>query len=144
VVHRESRSSARKVSSGISYKPFGEATARRASVVVSSQHTDPDERSTKRANQWATSKQLSSHDTGSGHFRHTLNYSSTASQAEDSERIISELRREIHDLRQEARDRSPTKERPRNRVNVSKRKNLEYSTWSLNLRCEDFAKTSCS
>ena len=144
VVHRESRSSARKVSFGTSYKPSGEATVRRASVVASSQHTDPDERSARRVDQWATSKELGSHKTGSGNVWRTLNYSSIASQAEDSERIISELCREIHDLRQKARNRSPVKERLRNRVNASKRKIPEHSTWSLNSRSEDFSKTSCS
>ena len=41
-------------------------------------------------------------------------------------RIISELRREIDDLRREARDRSSAKERLRNRVNLSQRKALGY------------------
>ena len=41
-------------------------------------------------------------------------------------RIISELRREIDDLRREARDRSSAKERPRNRVNLSQRKAPGY------------------
>ena len=45
---------------------------------------------------------------------------------EDSARIIFELRREIDDLRREARDRSPTKERPRNRMNLSQRKIPRY------------------
>ncbi len=48
------------------------------------------------------------------------------SRAEDNERIISELRREVDDLRREARNRFPVKERPKNRVNLSKRKALEY------------------
>ena len=99
VVHRESRSSARKVSSGTSYKPSREATVKKALVVASSQHTNPDERSARRADQWATSKELSSHNTSLGNVQCTLNYSSTASRAEGSERIISELQREIYDLR---------------------------------------------
>jgi hypothetical protein len=104
VIRRVSRSSARTTTSGTSYRPFGEVAAGRTSIVASSQHTGPYERSAMRADQWATSKELGSHKTGLGHVRHTLNYSSTGSWAEDSERIISELRREIHDLRQEARD----------------------------------------
>jgi hypothetical protein len=67
-----------------------------------------------------------------------------ASRAKDSERIISELRREIHDLKQEAGGRSPAKERLRNRVNASKRKNPEHTTLSHNSRSEDFSETSCS
>uniref|UniRef100_A0A2N9FPQ4 Uncharacterized protein n=1 Tax=Fagus sylvatica TaxID=28930 RepID=A0A2N9FPQ4_FAGSY len=91
------------------------ATAGRASVVALSQHTNPNERSFGRTDQWATSKELGSLNSGRGNARCSLNYSSTASQAEDSERIISELRREIHDLRQEVRGRSPAKKRPRNK-----------------------------
>ena len=154
VVQRESRSSAWNVSfemsykpswhTETSYKPSEEATMRRASVVASSQHTGPDERSARKTDQWARLKELDSHNTSLGNVRRTLNYSSTASRAEDNKRIISELCREIHDLRQEVRNRSPTKERPRNRVNASKRKNPKYSTWSFNSRSEDFAETSCS
>ena len=128
----------------MSYKPSEGATTGRASVVASSQHTDPNERSARRTDQWATSKELSSHNSGMGNARLSLNYSSTASRAEDSERIISELRQEIRDLRKEARSRSPAKEKPRNRVNASKRKNLEHSTLSLNLRSEAFSETSYS
>ena len=47
---------------------------------------------------------------------------------DDSERITSKLRTEVNDLRQEVRDRSPAKERLRNRVNLSKRKDPEYSS----------------
>uniref|UniRef100_A0A2N9F9V4 Reverse transcriptase domain-containing protein n=1 Tax=Fagus sylvatica TaxID=28930 RepID=A0A2N9F9V4_FAGSY len=109
VVHRESKISAQKVSSEtsfkpswhieVSYKPSEEATAGRASIVASSQHTDPNDRSFGRTDQWATSKELGSYNSGRGNARFGLNYSSTASQAEDSERIISELRREIRDLK---------------------------------------------
>ncbi len=144
VVHRESRSSTRKVSSRTSYRPSRETTASKTSAMASSQHTDPDERSARRANRWATSNELGSYNIGLGDIRRILNYPSTGSQAEDSERIISELCREIHDLRQEARNRSLAKERPRNRVNVSKRNNPEYSSWSLNSRSENYAETSCS
>ena len=99
VLQRESKSSTQKTSSETSYKPSEGATARRASVVASSQHTNPNERSFGRTDQWATSKELGSLNSGRGNARCSLNYSSTASQAEDSERIISELHREIHDLR---------------------------------------------
>ena len=164
VVQRESKSSTQKVSSETSYKPSWRteasykpswhtetsykpsegAIAGRASVVASSQHTDPNNRSFGRTDQWATSKELGSHDSSRGNARRSLNYSFAASRAEDSERIISELRRKIRDLKQEVRDRSPAKERSRNRVNASKRKNPEHSTSSLNLRSEDIAETSCS
>ena len=144
VVHRESRSSTRKFSSRTSYRPSRETTASRTSAMASSQHTDPNERSARRANRWATSNELGSYNTSLGDIRHTLNYPSTGSRAEDSERIISQLCWEIHDLRQEARNRSPAQERPRNRVNVSKRNNPEYSSWSPNSRSENYAETSCS
>jgi hypothetical protein len=114
VVQRESRSSARRVSSKTlykpswrtetSYKPSDEAIAGRASVVASSQHTNPNERLARRTDRWATSKELGSHKKGSGSVRCTLNYSSTASRVEESESIILELCREIHDLRQESRN----------------------------------------
>ena len=154
VVQWESKSSAQKVyfetsykpswRTETSYKPSEGATAGKASVVASSQHTDPNERSARRTDQWATSKELGSHNSSMRNAWRSLNCSSTASQAEDSERIISELRQEIRDLRQEARSRSPAKERPRNRVNALKRKNLEHSTLSLNSRSEDFSETSYS
>ena len=144
VIHRVSRSLARSASSGTSYKPSREATAGRTLVVASSQHTDPYERSARRIDQWATSNELGSHNTGSWHVRRTLNYSSTGSRVKDNERIISELRREIHDLRQEARNRSPVKERSRNKVNLSKRKNLEYSFRSPDSHTDDCVETSSS
>ena len=122
-----------------SYKFSDEAIAGGASVVASSQHTDPNDRSFERTDRWATSKELGSHNFDRGNARRSLKYSSTASQAEDSERIISQLCREICDLKLEARGRSLAKERPRNRVNASKRKNPEH-----NSRGEDFSETSCS
>uniref|UniRef100_A0A2N9IWV9 Integrase catalytic domain-containing protein n=1 Tax=Fagus sylvatica TaxID=28930 RepID=A0A2N9IWV9_FAGSY len=135
VVQRESKSSTQKISSKMSYKPSrrtktsyksswhieasyklsDEATVGGASVVASSQHTDPNDKSFGRTDRWATSKELGSHNSDRGNARGSLKYSSTASQAEDSERIISKLRREIRDLKQETRGRSPAKERPRNR-----------------------------
>uniref|UniRef100_A0A2N9EWG8 Uncharacterized protein n=1 Tax=Fagus sylvatica TaxID=28930 RepID=A0A2N9EWG8_FAGSY len=119
VVQRESKSSAKKVSSETSYKPSWRtetsyklsegATVRRASVVASSQHTDPNERSIRRTDQWAKSKELGSHNSGMGNARRSLNYSSTASRAKANERIILELRQEIRDLRQEAKKSIPSK-----------------------------------
>ena len=98
VLQRESKSSTQKTSSETSYKPSWctetsyksseGATAGRASVVASSQHTDLNERSARRTDQWATSKELGSHNSGMGNARRNLNYSSTASRAEDSEQII--------------------------------------------------------
>jgi hypothetical protein len=159
VVQQESKSSAKTISSETSYKPSwrtetsykpswhievsyklsDEATAGGASVVASSQHTDPNGRSFGRTDRWATSKELGSHNSDRGNAQRSLKYSSTASRAEDSERIISELRREIRNLRQEARGRSPAKERPRNRVNALKRKNPKHNSCG-----EDFSETSCS
>uniref|UniRef100_A0A2N9FM36 Uncharacterized protein n=1 Tax=Fagus sylvatica TaxID=28930 RepID=A0A2N9FM36_FAGSY len=149
VVQRESKSSARKISSEMpygpswrteaSYKLSDETTTGGASVVASSQHTDPNDRSFGRTNRWGESKEFSSHNFDRGNARRSLKYSSTASRAEDSEKIIFELRREIWDLKQEVRGRSPAKERPRNRVNALKRKNTGHNSCG-----EDFSKTSCS
>ncbi len=151
---RESRSPAQRVSSETLYKPswpietpyetFEGATAGRASARAPPQHTDPNEGSVRRRNQGATSKDLGSHYSDRKNVWRGLKYSSITSRTEDSERIISELRREIRDLKQEARSRSPAKERPRNRVNASKRKNPEYSTLPLNSHNEDFSETSSS
>ena len=148
-VVRESTSSAQKVSSGTSYKHSQHtetsrknsvgAIARRATIAISSQHTDPNEGSTTRADQGATSKEPNSHNSDKGDARRSLKYTSTTSWTEDSQRIISELRREIHDLKQEERGRSLTKERPRNRVNASKRKNPRHDSHG-----EDFSETFCS
>uniref|UniRef100_A0A2N9GCP2 Integrase catalytic domain-containing protein n=1 Tax=Fagus sylvatica TaxID=28930 RepID=A0A2N9GCP2_FAGSY len=83
-----------------SHKTFEGATAGRASVVASSQHTDLNEGSARRADQGAISKEPGSHSSDRGNARRSLKYTSTASRAEDSERVISELRREIYDLKQ--------------------------------------------
>uniref|UniRef100_A0A2N9H0K6 Retrotransposon gag domain-containing protein n=1 Tax=Fagus sylvatica TaxID=28930 RepID=A0A2N9H0K6_FAGSY len=157
-VQRESKSSAQKISSEtpykpswhtetsykpswyteVSYKTSGEATIGGTSIVASSQHTDPNDRSFGRTDRWGESKKFGSHNSDRGNARRSLKFSSTASQAKDSEKIISELRREIHNLNQEARGYSPAKERPRNRVNASKRKNPGHSS-----RGEDLSETSC-
>uniref|UniRef100_A0A2N9FFW9 Integrase catalytic domain-containing protein n=1 Tax=Fagus sylvatica TaxID=28930 RepID=A0A2N9FFW9_FAGSY len=127
-----------------SHKLSKGAAAGGASVSASSQHTDPNDRSFGRNDRWEQSKELGLHKSDRGNAWHNLKYSSTASQFEDSERVISALRREVRDLRLQARDQSPAKERPRNKVNASKRKNPEHSITSLNLRGKNFAKNSCS
>lgn len=77
--------------------------------------------------QWIAPTDCETQGEGSSNVRWTLNHSTEVeSQAEDNERIISELRREVEDLKREARNRSPAKERPRNRVNLSRQKNFEY------------------
>uniref|UniRef100_A0A2N9GJR4 RNase H type-1 domain-containing protein n=1 Tax=Fagus sylvatica TaxID=28930 RepID=A0A2N9GJR4_FAGSY len=153
-VVRESGSPTQRVSSETSYKPSWctetpyetseRATARRASVMAPPHHSDPNEGSARRRDQGATSKDLGSHNSDKRNARRGLKYSSTTSRTEDSERIISELHREIRDLKQEARSGSPAKERPRTRVNASNRKNPEYSTLPINSRNEDFSETSSS
>jgi hypothetical protein len=112
-VVRESRSPAQRVFSETLYKPSWRtetpyetsegAIAGRASVMAPPQHTDPNEGSVRRRDQGATSKDLGSHSSDGGNARRELKYSSTTSRTEDSERIISELRQEIRDLKQEAR-----------------------------------------
>ena len=120
-VVRESRSPAQRDSSETLYKPSWctetsyetseGATAGKASAMAPPQHTDPNEGSVRRRDQGATSKDLGSHNSGRGDARHGLKYSSTTSRTEDSERIISKLRREIRDLKQEVRSRSPAKKK---------------------------------
>ena len=120
VVRLPSRSSAREASSGSSYKPSRGDTQVRTSVATSSQHTDPREDSDRHISHWVAHTDRGTRGEVSGNVRRTSNYSTTMQlQTKDSARIISELRREIDDLRREAQDRSPTKERPRNRVNLS-------------------------
>uniref|UniRef100_A0A2N9FA17 Uncharacterized protein n=1 Tax=Fagus sylvatica TaxID=28930 RepID=A0A2N9FA17_FAGSY len=58
-----------------------------------------------------------------------LKYTSGTSQTEDSQRIIANLRQEVSDLKREARGWTPIKEKPRNRVNASKRGYPEYSNY---------------
>jgi hypothetical protein len=96
-------------------------------MATSSQHTDPREDSDHRVSHWVAYTDCGTRGEDSGNVWRTLNYSTTVElRAEDSARIISELCREIDDLRREARDRSPAKERPRNRVNLSQRKAPRY------------------
>ena len=127
IVRLPSRSSAQEPSSGSSYRPSRGETQVWASAATSSQHTDPQEGSAQHISNRVASIARGVRGEGSGNVRWTLNYSTTeGSRAEDNARIISELRREIDDLKKEARDRSPAKERPRNRVNLSQRKDPGY------------------
>jgi hypothetical protein len=150
----ETASSSLRVSSGMSYRPsrdFGapqensnEAAARRASVVAPPQHTNPKEGSARKADEGATSRKLGHNQPNRGDARRSLNYSTKSSQTQDSQKLIAKLRREIHDLRQEARGQIPTKERPTKKTHASKRQNPEYPTQTRSSRNEDFSETSSS
>jgi hypothetical protein len=105
-------------------------------VMAPLQHTDPNDGSVRRADRGATSKKLGSNRSGRKNVRRSLNYSNATSRTEDSAIIISRLRREILDLKQGRRSQSTPKERPRNKVNASKRRH--------DSRCEDFSETSWS
>ena len=96
---RESRSPAQKGSSKTLYEPSWPTetpyetsegtTAGRASARAPPQHTDPKEGSVKRRDQGETSK--GSHNPGRKNVHRGLKYSSTTSQIEDSQRVISSL-----------------------------------------------------
>jgi hypothetical protein len=60
------------------------------------------------------------------------------SRADDSERVIAELRQEINDLKKIAKGMSTAKEKPRNKLQKSDR---ERSGTSLNAHTEDWAET---
>ena len=139
----ETMSSSLRISSGKSYRPSrdsgapqensNEATAGRALVVAPSQHTNPNEGSARKADEGATSRKLGPNQPNRGDAWHSLNYSTKSSQTQDSQKLIAKLRREIHDLRQEAkgqeaRGQIPTKERPTKKTHASKRQNPEYPT----------------
>ncbi|GMY33208.1 hypothetical protein FCV25MIE_28450, partial [Fagus crenata] len=80
--------------------PSKEDTLVRTSVANSSQHTDPQEDSVKHISRWVASSDCGTKGESSGNVWQTLNYSTTVgSRAEDSERIISELHKEVNDLR---------------------------------------------
>uniref|UniRef100_A0A2N9FRK2 Uncharacterized protein n=1 Tax=Fagus sylvatica TaxID=28930 RepID=A0A2N9FRK2_FAGSY len=70
-----------------SYKLSDKATTGGASVMASSQHTNPNDRSLGRTDRWGESKEFGSHNSDRGNARRSLKYSSTASRAENSERI---------------------------------------------------------
>uniref|UniRef100_A0A2N9GAT2 RNA-directed DNA polymerase n=1 Tax=Fagus sylvatica TaxID=28930 RepID=A0A2N9GAT2_FAGSY len=159
----EIASSSLRVSSGTSYRPSrdcgapqensNEATAGRASVVAPPppHHNIPtlNEGSARKADEGATSRKLGPNQPNRGDARRSLNYSTKSSQTQDSQKLIAELRREIHDLRQEAmgqeaRGQIPAKERPTKKTHASKRQNPEYPTHTRSSRNEDFSETSSS
>uniref|UniRef100_A0A2N9FC89 Uncharacterized protein n=1 Tax=Fagus sylvatica TaxID=28930 RepID=A0A2N9FC89_FAGSY len=153
-VVQESRNPSQRVSSETLYTPSwptetpyetSERTnTEKASVRSPSRHTDPNEGSVRREDRKATPKDLGSHHSGRKNVQRCLRYSSTTFRTKDSLKIISDLRREIRDLKQEARGQTSAKERPRKRVNASKRQNPEYITLPLNLHNEYFSETSSS
>ena len=124
---RESRSPAQEGSSKTLYEPLWPTetpteASKGASARAPPQDTDPNQESFGRKDQEATSK--GSHNPGRQNVHRGLRYTSGTSQTEDSQRIIANLRQEVSDLKREARGRTPIKEKPRNRVNASKRGNI--------------------
>jgi hypothetical protein len=100
VVHLPSRSSAREASSGSSYRASRENALAQMLVVDSSQHTDPREILIRNKSRWIAPTDCETQGEGSSNVRWTLNHSTEVeSRAEDNERIISELRREVEDLK---------------------------------------------
>ena len=98
-----------------------------ASAKAPPQHTDLNEMSFRGKDQEATSK--GSYSPGRRNVHRSIKYTSRTSQTEDSQRVITNLHQEVSDLKREARGRTPIKEKPRNRVNASKRGNPEYSNY---------------
>ena len=138
---QESRSLAQEGSLKTLYEPLWPTktpykASKGASARAPPQHTDPNEVSFERKAQEATSK--GSHNPGRQSVHCGLRYTSRTSQTEDSKRVIANLRQEVSDLKREARGRTPIKEKPRNRVNASKRGNPKYSN------IEEFPDTSGS
>ena len=121
-------------SSGSSYRP-SEHTPSFTSAVPS-RHTDP--RQHLNSQLLVRNEQASGEETQHRAWR-TLNFpSSSGSRTQDSESIIAELRREISNLKKEARGKSPAKERPRGKHGKGDRENPEAS---LNTRTEVWAET---
>jgi hypothetical protein len=130
-----SRPSRPKVSTGSSYRP-SEHTLTATSVNPSSRHTDLrqhlDDQRTERHEQAST--EVTPH-----RAQRLLIFSSSAnSRADDSERVIAELCKEISDLKKEAMGKSPAKERPRRRFQKG---DQERSGTSLSAHTEDWAET---
>ena len=124
-----------EVSTGSSYRP-SEHTPPATSVIPSSRHTNLrhhlDDQRIERHEQTST-------EVTPRQARRSLNFSSSAkSRADDSERVIVELCREISDLKKAARGMSPAKERPRRRLQKSDR---ERSRTSISAHTEDWAET---
>jgi hypothetical protein len=99
-----------EVSSGSSYRPSKGIPAA-TSLIPSSRHTDLRQHLDSRRSGW---DERASREVTPQRARRSLNFSSSVeSRSDNSERIIAELRREISDLRKEAKGKSPAKERPR-------------------------------
>jgi hypothetical protein len=134
-VRQASRPSCREVSTGSSYRP-SEHTPSATSAIPSSRHTDLRQHlNSQRSEQ----NEQASREATPHRARQSLNFASSAeSRADNSERIIAELCREISDLRKEARGKSPAKERLRRKLGISDR---ESSGPSLSAHTEVWAKT---
>ena len=124
-----------EASSGSSYRP-SEHTLFATSVIPSFRHTDlcqPLE------GQRVEQRERASAEMTPRGARRPSDFSSSAeSRADDSERVIAELRQEISDLKKAARGMSSAKERLRKRLQKSDR---ERSGTSLNAHTEDWAET---
>jgi hypothetical protein len=142
---RTSVDSMRNSSPGTTYRPPHRGSATATLVDSSLRHTDTHWDSTGYREHKAGTDRLDSRESRSGNVRHTLCFSSSiGSRSEDSERMISDLCREVHDLRQEARDRSPARERPRHKVTQSKRNMIGFpASHSPELRTKTRSATIC-
>jgi hypothetical protein len=113
-----------EASSGSSYRP-SEHTSFATSVIPSFRHTD--------LRQHLEGQRTERHERAPTEMtprraRRQLDFSSSAeSRADDSERVIAELRQEISDLKKAARGMSLAKERPRKRLQKSDRERSETS-----------------
>lgn len=135
----------RNSSPGTTYRPPHRGSATTTLVDSSLRHTDTHWDSTGYGEHKAGTNRLDNRESRSRNVRHTLCFSSSiGSRSEDSERMISDLRREVHDLRQEARDRSPARERPRHKVTQSKRNMIGFpASHSPELRTKTRSTTIC-
>ena len=132
---RTSGSSHHETAMGSSYR-LSKWTPSATSAISPSKHTElrlylnsPQSKQNERASREVTSHRV---------WR-SLNFSSSAeSQAYDSERVIAELRREISDLRKEARGKSPAKERSRRKPGKN---NRESSGQSLGAHTKAWEET---
>ena len=113
-----------EVSSRSSYRP-SEGTLAATLLIDSSRHTNLHQQF---EHQRSRQNEHLSKESGAQRVQRSLNFSpSVGSWADDSKRVISKLRQEISDLRKEAKDKSPAKERPRKRFVRSDREGLELS-----------------
>ena len=102
-------------------------------------HTSPNQMSTVRLDEGATSRRLVPEQPNRGGARRSLAYSTKSSQTQNSQELIAELRREIQNLKQEARGRkvkdpNTAKERPTKRTHESQRRSPERPTRSHKLQ----------